>query len=47
MQIKQAPNSRELKHSLETNNIINILKKNLKDREKSQKKRMKDLTKNK
>ena len=24
MQIKQAPNIRELKHGLETNNIINI-----------------------
>lgn len=45
MQIKQAPNNRELKHSLETNNIINIKKKNLKDKEKSQKKRMKYITK--
>lgn len=47
MQIKQAPNNRELKHSLETKNIINIKKKNLKDKEKSQKKRMKYITKNK
>lgn len=47
MQIKQAPNNRELKHSLETKNIINIKKKNLKDKEKSQKKRMKYITTNK